>query len=69
MYDQREYLTRVKNSRAATLEAARQDEQRFRDADSWETRCIAQRKYEVACEALENHILDLQEAGILRIVK
>ena len=69
MYDQRGYLQRVVDRRLATLEAAREDEQRFRDADSWETRCIAQKKYEEACEELENHILALQEAGIVRIVK
>ena len=69
MYDQRGYLTRVVNRRLATLEAAREDEQRFEDNDSWVARCIAERKWEEACEQLENHILALQEAGILRIVK
>jgi len=67
--DQRTKLTAIAHRRAQLLEDARYDDELFSDYDSRLTLWTAERRYQQACDKLTSHILDLQEAGILRIIK
>ena len=69
MIDQRSYLTRLKERRQTTLQAARLDYLRYNDDISLDALIRAQHLYYQTLKDLEDHVLDLQEAGLLRIIK
>lgn len=69
MEDQRSYLTKLKARREATLQAARLDYLQYNDDLSLDALMRAHDRYQKTAADLEAHLLDLQEAGLLRVIK